>query len=403
MIMRTFRLALLLQLCVFASCGEIKKPTTGQSVVRTIPNELLLHPLNENETEYARFADVLRSENPNDPRFIAQKKVIDRLQNDTEFNSVTQKYGRSKVDISQLPAHSQKYYTTRKAWASWFLSSTETTLFQSNTRGKLAPLQKYDLFAEEWAKKRNQPKPDSATNAESLIHSAGAENWFGRCDAWSLASIDAVEPTQPIKYDFGRGKKFEFTVGDLKSLLIMTYDTVNDSLLEYHGQKMGDPTIQEQIRPDIFPDQFHRFIEVQILQKDRPFLMDYDADYKVWTVPVHGAAFNYKEVPDSPDSVLVNTIVYYANYEIPETLRDTFIGANEASKSYCYILKGTRESNGMLSVKTGYWVVDGMCDSIKNHPDYLFAIPEGIKLQRASRNPLVSTEVVDQLLSGSVQ
>ena len=191
-----------------------------------------------------------------------------------------------------------------------------------------------------------------------------------------------------------------FGVADLKALLLKSYEAVDDSALKYYGQKFtGD--YRGWIFPDIFPDQFHRFLEVQLFGKKKSFIMDHDPGVEVWNVPVYKANFVMSSVPNEPNSIFVRTWLYSA--ESTQADQKDFVGTIEIVREYDYILQGTRNAAGDLVVTSGYWVQspDGGVDSRKDHPDYLTLIPDSSKLVQKSWNPEIDVDLVNEILSTS--
>ena len=103
----------------------------------------------------------------------------------------------------------------------------------------------------------------------------------------------------------------------------------------------------------MFPEQFHRFLEVQLFEKKQPFVMDHDAGIQIWNVPVYKANFSMDGVPGNPDAVFVRTWLYSA--ETSATDARDFVGTKEAVREYNYLLKGKRNDVGQLVVDSGYW------------------------------------------------
>jgi hypothetical protein len=250
----------------------------------------------------------------------------------------------------------------------------------------VSTLGKYDLVngtkAAEYARGKYDPK---------------AKLWEGLCDAWSLASILSPEPKNPVVVS-ANGTDVEFTVADLKALQLMTYEAVDDSSLKYYGQKFTGNS-EGWVYIDIFPEQFHRFLEVELFQNKRPFIMDHDPGVEVWNNPIFKANYTMEKIPNQPNAVFVRTWVYAA--EVSPEAQKNFVGTREVVREYNYILTGDLGPDGNLVVKSGYWVIgpDGV-DSRKDHPDNLIRVdPE--KIVRKSWNPEIDVKAVDSILERS--
>jgi len=309
-----------------------------------------------------------------------------------KLTSVTREYGPSVITQKKLPFKSAVALAKVKPWSSWWFPKKENILFAG---GDSSTLGKFDQFRR-WAyKQKDLPYPGDSLEFEANSYSPNSLAWEGLCDAWSLAALSAMEPRNPIEVNLGNSS-VTFNVSDLKALLLKTYEGAPDSQLKYHGEKfIGDNS--GWIYPDIFPDQFHRFVEVKLFEKKQAFVMDHDPGPQVWNVPVYKANFVAESVPNKPNAVFITMWIYSAEPTLP-TDRE-LVGTRESVREYQYILQGTRNESGNLIVTTGYWVkgANGV-DSRQEHPDYLIELPSTERLKRKSWNPNIEIEMVDWLL-----
>ena len=346
-------------------------------------------------TDLRDYGDLMRSE------YVAGTSTpdIDKLLNDPALTAVTREFGPSVIPNQKLPFKSALAASQDKPWSSWWFPKREDTLFSDARGRRTAALTKYDFIRLKYFEQteRGQP-PNSAAEFERKNHNPNAITWEGLCDAWSLASISQPEPKHPVTVTVG-GDSVTFSVGELKALLLKTYEAVDDAGLKYYGQKFtGD--YNGWIYPDVFPDQFHRFIEIQLFKNKQAFVMDHDAGIEVWNIPVYKTNYVMNSVPNDPNAVFVRTWLYTAEPVQPG--EKDFVGTKEAVREYDYVLQGKRNVNGDLEVTSGYWVKgpDGV-DSRKDHPDYLIRIADPAKLVRKSWNPEIDVELVDSILARS--
>ena len=334
-------------------------------------------------------ADIMRANSPE----------LDQFLSIPALTAVTHEFGPSIISIREFPFKSEVAESSIKPWSSWWYPKKDDFLFSLKNGKYTSALTKYDLIRQKRGSKTNQAKPfGSAADFERKNFNPNDLTWEGLCDAWSLASISKPEPKKPVTMS-ENGIKITFTISDLKALLLKTYEAVEDSDLKYYGQKFtGDEN--GWIFPDIFPDQFHRFLETQLFEHKLPFIMDHDPGVEVWNVPVFKANYIIDLIPGQPDSLFVRTWLYSA--ESVQNNEKEFVGTKEAVREYNYVLVGTRNSQGDLQINSGYWVKgpDGV-DSRKDHPDYITRIPYPLTLKRKSWNPEIDILLVDEILSQS--
>lgn len=316
---------------------------------------------------------------------------IEGLLNIPQLSAVTREMGPTVISIHTYPFKSPIAIASVKPWSSWWYPKQEDFM--------MGPLGKYDRIRKNRFEAKGEGKaPESAANFDRGPVGTKFLTWEGLCDAWSLASILVKEPRNPVIFK-ENGERFQFEISELKALLLLTYEAVDDSELQYYGQKFtGDD--RGWVFPDIFPDQFHRFVEVQLFQQKTAFIMDHDPGTQVWNVPVYKANFIMDSIPGEPDSVFVRTWLYSAESVAPG--EKEFIGTKEGVREYDYVLVGTRNSDGNLTVTSGYWVKGPTgVDSRNDHPDYLTRIPDPLKIVRRSSNPNIDIHLIDEILEKS--
>ena len=335
--------------------------------------------------EVRDFADIMRMDGREIPGWL----------DDPALTKVTREFGPTIIPMDHLPIKSEMAVGDPKPWSSWWFPKKENRLFHDIDSTHLSVLSKYDLYRRAIYQNAGKPAPPSAALFEKMAYNPHSLAWEGLCDAWAIAAISLPEPTQPITIWID-SKSITFSVGELKALLLKTFEAVNDSDLNIYGQKFtGDS--RGWIFPDIFPDQFHRFLEIQLFQRKQAFFMDHDPGIQVWSVPVYKANYTVSAIPGDPNAVFVQAWVFSA--ESGEVDQIDFIGTREAVREYNYILKGVRNKDNDLVITSGYWVKgpDGV-DSRQDHPDYVVQIPAPAKIARKSWNPEIEIKLVDKIL-----
>lgn len=315
--------------------------------------------------------------------------IRDKTSYDPVLLAVTREYGYTVISTKALPIRSELAQANVKPWSSWWFPKKDPYLFTDSENG-LSPLRKYDMIRR--ARDRNAA---SARIEEQQAYNSNASAWEGLCDAWAIASISMPEPVHPVSFRV-EGRDVTFNVGDLKALILKTYEAAEDSGLKYYGQKFtGDS--QGWIYPDLFPEQFHRFVEMELFKNKRAFVMDHDPGFQVWNVPVYKANYLIEAIPNQPDDVFVRMWVYSATST--ESNEKSFVGTKETMREYDYVLSGKRNANGDLVIQSGYWVKGPTgVDSRKDHPDYVIQIANPKALVRKSWNSQIDVKLVDDIL-----
>ena len=312
---------------------------------------------------------------------------------DSALLAITRDLGYSVLKTKNYPYKSDMAVADLKPWSSWWYPRKDPELFQ-DTESDDSPLKKYDLVRQD-----KNPDAGSAVNEERQFFNPNSSNWEGLCDAWAIASISRPEPRIPVTVTLSNGDEVTFSIADLKALLLKTFEAVDDAGFKYYGQKFtGDS--KGWIYPDVFPEQFHRFLEIELFQNKRAFIMDHDPGFQVWNVPVYKANYTMDSIPGQLDAVFVRTWVYAA--ASTSANEKSFVGTKETVREYNYVLQGTRDQNGDLIVQSGYWVKgpNGI-DSRKDHPDFLIQLVDPKILVRKSWNSEIDIQLVDEILEKS--
>ncbi len=261
----------------------------------------------------------------------------------------------------------------KKPWSSWWYPHWQDTLFEGKNEER-ATLEKYDAFA------AMLNRPTTAAEYErTKLYDPRAVSWSGLCDAWAIASIMEPEPTQSIR----RGNTI-FRVGDLKALILKTYEKI-PSLTNIGSRFNGE---WDDEYADVSPDQLHHVIETELIAKHRAFIIDEDAGPEVWNEPAWKVTTRVEHVEGQPHIARVRTWLFLASPHVED--RD-FVGTVNDSREYTYDLEGDWEGE-RFHVRGGRWTDRSQWD----HPDYAIILPE--RIQRGSFNPQIDPAVVDLIL-----
>lgn len=273
-------------------------------------------------------------------------------------------------------------------WSSYYFPLNDPIFFKDEG-GDLSPLEKYRRFAREFA---NPPvNKDGVIEKERQLYEqigAGRPAWMGNCHAWSYASLTALEPGMALtRKKIG---DLVFEISDLKALLIKGYEAAVPPRhygIEYHT---GPDNIDFN---DIYPDQFHRFLQVELFEQGNPFVIDTDPDVEIWNYPVYEAWTEIERDKADPGILHVTTGIDAADLLQKPSWRSTDFKLKRLQ--YTYDLVGDVKPDGSVAVVFGEWTGKSLFD----HPDYVIPIaPKRIKAIRASRNPDFDPAIVDQIL-----
>lgn len=261
----------------------------------------------------------------------------------------------------------------RKPWSSWWYPHWQDTLFQGKN-GESSTLEKYDAFAA-----RVNRRTRAAEYERTKLYDPRAVSWSGLCDAWAIASIMEPEPKTNVTHN-----ELVFRVGDLKALLLKTYEKVPP--LTSIGHRFNGEW--NDVYGDVSPDQLHRIIETELIGKRRAFIIDEDAGPEVWNEPAWKVMTRVIRVDGQPSLARVQTWLFLASPHVED--RD-YVGTLEDSREYTYDLEGVWEGE-RFQVKSGKWTDRSQWD----HPDYAIILPE--RMQRGSFNTEIDPALVDLIL-----
>jgi hypothetical protein len=321
-------------------------------------------------------------------------KVRNEELNDPKLYPATREFGPTVINMRQLPIESELVKSAQVPWSSWWFPRIDRDLFDDGNQ--TSPLEKYDLVRSTY----------TAADSRAAIVEQGrwapdAPKWEGLCDAWAIASLVYPEPKKTASYRLDGGfHRFEnvrvnFSISDQKALLLKTMEAIPTDGLKVYGQKFtGD--FENWIYPDLFPQELHRFVEKQLFEKKQPFVMDHDPGVEVWNEPVYKANYVMQAVPGRDDAVFVRLFLYSAAPLRKDEKERA--GTKEISREYNYFLYGKRDANGNLVVDSGIWSKGDLVDSRRDHPDYVFTIPDTAAVIRKSFNPEVDPAIVDQIV-----
>ena len=289
--------------------------------------------------------------------------------------SVTRERGPLRVR-----AGNQERESTRKPWSGWWLPVNSRYLFEG-TREKPAPLEKLDR----WNQKRGVTS-QAADYERRMIYDPNAIAWEGSCDAWAIAALLEPEPLVPLSKD-----GVEFSVGDQKALLVKSYELAEGKKLYgqvFHGTREG-------IYDDLYPDQLHRFVETELIEQGRPFVLDKDPGVAVWNTPIWKGQIHVED--DSSDLQVAHVTMTLWGAD-PWVRSMDEVGTRSIALEYTYDLVGERASDGALQVHYGFWTsTPSGPNSVELHPDFVATVPDRVA-QRGSRNPEIDPSAVDLLL-----
>ncbi|MDR3607426.1 MAG: hypothetical protein P4M08_08600 [Oligoflexia bacterium] len=293
------------------------------------------------------------------------------------FDFVTSVYGSAIVREGDYSSPN----TQVVPWTGYWFPKRKKEMFMPDpATGELSPLQRYD----QWAR-RVKGVDSHAADIEAQAYDPDAEAWEGLCNAWSSASIQEPAPMDDAVVD-----GVPFRAADLKALLIKTYDGPPQGFTQY-GQRFqgtyGDDFL------DLYPDQFHRFLQVQLFDKAQPFVMDKDAGVEVWNVPVFAAESRVSGDPADPHVMHVTTWVTFANFVYSFDYNG---GTQPVTIEYFYDLFGNRLADGSFEVHSGFWTGD----SLENHPDFVTVLPSNAR--RQSYNTGLKSEWVDEIVAAAM-
>lgn len=268
-----------------------------------------------------------------------------------------------------------------RPWSSYWFPDKFPDMFEQPNGP--SPLEKYDQYVKRALKRESR----AAEYERERYNPHGSGTGDGLCHAWARAAILEPSPRELLPEGKIERNGVTFTREDIAALLIKTYEVSEG--IEKYGNKYQ--AFRGEDLEDIYPDQFHRFLQVQLRDRRQPFSMDYDYHIGVWNVPVVAAFSRVTRDVHDPYVMHVETMVKYVKYvdtfEFPDRNKtSTFL--------YTYDLIGYPQPDGGIQVVAGFWTGE----SRDNHPDYVVAMPDRKVYQRKSKNPYVDPVVVDAIL-----
>ena len=269
-----------------------------------------------------------------------------------------------------------------RPWSAYFYPLRDDVLFSGND----SPLAKYDALS----KKRSSPPavPSQAQKWEQASwqqYRRNSQSWEGRCHAWAFASVLAKEPKRPRTLN---GVRFE--VADQKALLLLTHEAVE--IERYHGVNYEPGPDADGNDP--WPDEFHRFLQAELYEGKRAFVMDSDPGVAIWNYPGDSGTSEIQADPSDPRRLHVRTLLIAKNSFDRSSAGSTSPDLFKAFE-YTYDLVGNPRPDGSLDVVCGEWTGDSRK---KQRPDYLIPMPQPVK--RQSANPEINPALVDEILGG---
>jgi len=242
----------------------------------------------------------------------------------------------------------------------------------------------------------------------------GVETWWGLCHAWVPASILEPEPQKSVTVN-----GVEFTVSDMKALLITVYDSTSAMML---GGRCNDKELardaQGRVTSDVCRDTnagaFYVIATNMLGARKRAFAEDRTGSYQVWNQPVLGyriledsalteaqavaklgkpAGTKYKDAFNSPNAVAWRFIRMDTNY-ISESSASTDgplvpnIERYTRTDTYSFVL----ELDSAGKVVGGEW----LDYSRETHPDFLW-----LPIRANGGNPNIDLGQVRRLVEQS--
>jgi len=261
-----------------------------------------------------------------------------------------------------------------RPWSGWWWPSNDARILKS---------------LEKWDRARNRLRTTSlaAQFEEDELLDASALPWEGHCDAWAMAAIATQEPTVPVSWG---GETF--SVADQKALLVKAFEKVSGKTVvgsPFRGDRLSDYS-------EISPVAFHRVLQSELFEKERPFVLDKDPGIPVWNTPIWKAEVKVSMI--QADEWLVTTWLWGADPWVEDL---SGLGTRVIQLGYVYRLRGTPLPDGSLAVNEGEWVADeiGLIDSRVDHPDFVVLIPSPGEYQAESRNIWIDSALVRDLFA----
>lgn len=182
-----------------------------------------------------------------------------------------------------------------------------------------------------------------------------------------------------------------FSVGDQKALLVEAYTDASGFPMygtRLRGNGLDDPA-------KMYPDQFHRLIQAELIEKGQPFVMDKHIGDEVWNLPIYQADIQVEKDSSNPYVLHVTTYLGAAWYVTGD---EDFVGTSlkVIDPAYTYDLYGIPQGDGSLEIYWGEWT--GRSKEI--HPDFIVTKPSGrTPPTLKSLNDQINPKYVEEILS----
>lgn len=281
----------------------------------------------------------------------------------------------------QLRLGTVRYRAAYKGWSSYWYPITGNELFQSET----SPLKNYDR----WAKSMKKATGSAAAWHEKNAYNPRASEWEGYCAPRAFAAAVETIPTKSVEVD-----GVCFSPADVKALLTLSYENVSSRSLE---EKLKKPLIfgqqfltrSDDYMNDIYPDQFLRFVQLSLQERQLPFLMDHAKDSEMWMDVVHEATVEVTKAKGQA-AVDVRITLKMANFDLQDSERvaddQGRLNFDQTIRSYTARLYGCWHGEDFVA-SSGEWTERSEFD----HPDYVVDVPLAsapvVRTMRGSSNP----------------
>ncbi len=320
---------------------------------------------------------------------------------------VTQHYGPLVVRAGHFRYQARKNEAGGLPWNTWFYPLKDRYFFEAPGGGERSPLEKFDRFAKYFAapELRNPGSRAQEWEAERYKREglAASGDWMGYCHATAAAGILEVLPARGAKIG-----DIQFSVADLKALLIRTYEEVDGA--RNFGSNFGSDRDKRSYlsQADLYPDQLLRLLQVQLGDLGQSFYIDSNSTNQIWNEPVIWAEGSLTPDPANRNRLVGTLTLSTAKSDttaVTEEMRRSgrgyeFLNSSQVlsfQESFTFELFGHPFADGSFRVEYGEWTGTSRIF----HPDFATVVPQaegGRKPQRRSTNPYLKSELVDDLI-----
>jgi hypothetical protein len=307
---------------------------------------------------------------------------------DPALSGATREFGPTVIRLASLPIDVTAQAETLP-WSSWWFPKIDRDLFEDGFA--TSPLEKYD-----YVRTALTGTTSRAAAFEKRAYDESRPRWEGLCDAWAIAATVYAEPVAPRAFKLPNGTVVNFSVSDLKALLLESVSAVPASALKTYGQRFTG-NADGWVYPDVFPQELHRYVEKQLFEGRRMFVMDHDPGVEVWSEPVYKATSKLSAIPGRTDAVAAKLWLYSAGSYTDRNDKNK-TGIKEVVREYDYLLYGKPDGAGNFVVDGGEWVKGDLVDSRRDHPDFIYHVADPTTFQRSSQNPEIDPKIVDRIV-----